>query len=78
MGDVIDGRVNMNYNLDRMKVTIKNVPVRVCSKCGYEFIDSSIAENLDKLVDQVTEDVNSFSKKIPIHQEEMKEIAIAV
>lgn len=77
-GDVIDGRVNVNYNLDRMKVTIKNVSARLCSKCGHEFIDGPIAENLDKLVDRVTEDVNSFSKKIPIHQEEMKEIAIAI
>lgn len=77
-GDVIDGRVKVDYNLDRMKVTIKNVPAKVCSKCGQEFIDGPIAENIDRLVDRVAEDVNSFSRKIPIHQEEIKEIAIAV
>jgi YgiT-type zinc finger domain-containing protein len=77
-GDVIDGRVKMDYDLNRMKVTVKNVPAKVCSKCGQEFIDGPIAENLDRLVDRVTEDVNSFSRKIPVPQEEMRKIAIAI
>lgn len=77
-GSVIDGRVEIDYNLDGIKVTINSVPAKVCSKCGQEFIDGPVAENLDRLVDRVAEDINSFSKKVPIPQEEMKEVAIAI
>jgi len=77
-GDVTDGRVKMDYNLGWIKLTIKNVPANVCSECGQEFIDGPIAENLNRLVDRVAEDVGSFSKKIPILQEEIKEVAIAI
>ncbi|MBU1486695.1 type II toxin-antitoxin system MqsA family antitoxin [bacterium] len=67
-GEVTGAKVKMDYKLEGMKVTIKNVPAKICSKCGQEFIDGPIAENLDRLVDRVTEDVNSFSKKIPVSQ----------
>ena len=77
-GNVIDGRVIVDYEIDRTKVTIKNVPAKVCSQCGQELIDGTIAENLDRLVNRMIEDVNSFSKKIPLYQEEMKEIAVVV
>ena len=50
-GNVIDGRTKMDYSLDWMKMTIENVPAKICSKCGQEFIDGPIAENLDRLVD---------------------------
>lgn len=77
-GDVIDGKVKMDYSLNWMKVTVKNVPAKICSKCGQEFIDGPIAENLDRLVDRVAEDVNSFSRKVPVPQEEMRKVAIAI
>ncbi|MEW6102920.1 MAG: YgiT-type zinc finger protein [bacterium] len=76
--DVIVGRVEMDYYLDKIRVVVKNVPARVCSGCGREFIEGVIAENLDRLVDRVVEDVNSFSKKLPILQDKMREIAIGV
>lgn len=77
-GDVVVGRAEMDYCLNKIRVIIKNVPAKVCSKCGREFIEGAIAENLDRLVDRVIEDVNSFSKKLSIPQDEMREIAMVV
>jgi len=77
-GEVIEKGVKVDYNSGWMKVTIENVPAKVCSKCGQEFIDGPIAENLDRLVDRVVEDVNSFSKKIALPLTETRGVAIAI
>lgn len=61
---VRDGQADMKYELKRMRVIIQNVPAKVC-KNGHEFVDGYTAENLNRLVDRVLEDVNSFSKKMP-------------
>ena len=58
------GQIEMKYETKGMEIIVQNVPARVC-KNGHEFVDGFTAENVNRLVDRVTEDVNSFSKKMP-------------
>ena len=59
-----DGQIEMKYELKGTTITVQNVPAKVC-KYGHEFVDGFTAENVNRLVDRVLEDVNSFSKKMP-------------
>jgi YgiT-type zinc finger domain-containing protein len=59
-----DGRAEMKYELKGTRITIQNVPAKIC-KNGHEFVDRYTAGNVNRLVDRVFEDVNSFSKKLP-------------
>ncbi len=59
-----EGQIEMKYQVKGTAITIRNVPAKVC-KNGHEFVDGYTAENLNRLVDRVLEDVNSFSKKMP-------------
>jgi YgiT-type zinc finger domain-containing protein len=77
-GIVKPGQTELNYELEKMSVTIKNVPASVCSQCGHSFIDGHIAEDVNRLVNRVTEDLNSFTKTHPQIGERHREVAIAV
>ncbi len=72
---VRDGRIEMRYKIKGTAVTVQNVPARICSN-GHEFVDGFTAENVNRLVDRVLEDVNSFSKKMPKTKSE-RQILIA-
>jgi len=63
-GEVIDGLTMMTYELDRIDLTIRNIPAKICSNCGQEFIDGYTAENVNRLIDRIVEDIDSFSRKI--------------
>ncbi len=77
-GIIKQGQTELNYELEKMSVTIKNVPASVCVKCGHSFLDSHIAEDVNRLVNRVTEDLNSFTKTHPQMSERHREVAIAV
>jgi len=59
-----DRRTEMKYELKGTLITIQNVPAKICEN-GHEFVDGYTAENVNRLVDRVFEDVSSFSKKLP-------------
>ena len=61
---VVDGMIDMVFELQDTHVTIRNVPAKVCSNCGHEFVDGYVAEHVNRLVDRVVEDVNSYTKKM--------------
>lgn len=58
------GQIKMRYQVKETEITVQNVPAQVC-KNGHEFVDGFTAENVNRLVDRVLEDVNSFAKKMP-------------
>ena len=68
----------MVYKLDDLKITIKNVKANICSQCGQAFISGRVAEELNRLVNRVSEDVTSFIKTQPDITQGHKEVAIAV
>lgn len=70
------GHVEMKYKLKGTAITVQNVPARVC-KNGHEFVDGFTAENVNRLVDRVVEDVRSFSKKMPKSKATTRQVVIA-
>ncbi len=77
-GIVKQGQTKLNYELEKISVSIENVPASVCSQCGHSFIEAHIAEDVNRLVNRVTEDLNSFTKTHPQIAERRREVAIAV
>jgi YgiT-type zinc finger domain-containing protein len=61
---VEDGVIEMLFELHDTHVTVRNVPAKVCPGCGQEFVDGYVAENVNRLVDRVVEDVDSYAKKV--------------
>jgi YgiT-type zinc finger domain-containing protein len=61
---VKDGVIEMLFELRDTHVTVRNVPAKVCPGCGQEFVDGYVAENVNRLVDRVVEDVDSYAKKV--------------
>ena len=58
-----DGIIEMVFDLKNTHVAVSNVPAKVCPNCGQEFVDGFVAENVNRLVDRVIEDVESYAKK---------------
>ena len=77
-GIVKPGETELIYELERISITVKNVPASVCKKCGESFVAGQIAEDVNRLINRVTEDVNSFSKTHPQIGKRHREVAIAV
>jgi len=78
-GNVQPGYTEMVYDL-QYRVRISNVPANICAQCGEVFIAGRVASEVDRLVNRVIEDVESFAKSQPQVQDasRSKEIAIAV
>lgn len=72
------GKTDLVYELAGVKITVKNVAANVCSKCGQSFILGRAAEDVNRLVNRVIEDINSFVKIQPHVSKRRKEVAIAV
>lgn len=77
-GIVKAGKTDLVYELAGVKITVKNVAANVCSKCGQSFISGRAAEEVNRLVNRVIEDINSFVKTQPHVSKRRKEVAIAV
>jgi YgiT-type zinc finger domain-containing protein len=75
---VKDDVVEMVFELRDTYVTVKNVPAKVCSSCGQEFVDGYVAENVNRLVDRIVEDVDSYVKKVARPPITSRQIAITV
>jgi len=77
-GIVKSGHAEMVYELENIKITIKNVTANICNKCGRSFITGHVAEEVNRLVNRIGEDINSFIKTQPEISRGHKEVAIAV
>ena len=73
---VEDGVIEMVFELRDTHVTVRNVPAKVCPNCNQKFVDGYIAENVNRLVDRVVEDVDSYAKKVVRPPTTPRQIAI--
>jgi YgiT-type zinc finger domain-containing protein len=74
---VEEGVIEMIFELHNTRVAVSNVPARVCPNCGQEFVDGYVAENVNRLVNRVTEDVDSYARKVVRPLIMPRQIAIA-
>ncbi len=77
-GIIKPGQTKLNYELEEISVSVKNVPANVCMKCGHSFLEGRIAEDVNRLVNRIIDDINSFSKTHPQISDRHREVAIAV
>ncbi len=77
-GLIKPGRTELIYELSGVKITVKNVIANICCKCGQSFISGRVAEDVNRLVNRVIEEINSFIKTQPKISRGRKEVAIAV
>lgn len=75
-GAIKQGQAEMVFDLADITVTVKNVAADVCSKCGQSFITGRVAEEVNRLVNRVSEDVSSFTKTQTEISRRHKEVAI--
>jgi YgiT-type zinc finger domain-containing protein len=50
-GSTKKGRVTVSIDTGDGVVVVRNVPARVCSQCGEEWIDDKSAERVEQIVD---------------------------
>lgn len=79
-GIVKPGHTELVYELQEIKFTVSNVRVNICEKCGQAFVPGPVASDVNRLVNRVTEDLNSFIKSQPLATtgRKRKKVAIAV
>jgi YgiT-type zinc finger domain-containing protein len=53
----------MIYEVDGIKVTIKEVPAQVCPN-GHSYVDGYTGESVNRLVNRIVEDVNAYARKL--------------
>lgn len=54
-GELEVKKVNYIVDLDNTVIVIKDVPAKVCKKCGEKFYDNETAANIEKMVNQLKE-----------------------
>ncbi|MCG2712092.1 MAG: YgiT-type zinc finger protein [Candidatus Omnitrophica bacterium] len=77
-GKAEDQLIKMKYDINHNHITIKNIPAKVCQKCGNELIDGHTARDVDLLVNRLSEDVDRFAKSLAIAPEKEHSISLAV
>jgi len=77
-GAVLPGETNMVFEQADTVFTIKNVSADVCTACGQSFITGHVASEVNRLVNRMSEDVQSFVKTVPGIAGRRHEVAIAV
>lgn len=52
-GNMEEKKVNYVVDLEDRIIIIKEVPAKVCTKCGEQYFDDETAENIEKIVNQL-------------------------
>ena len=71
-----EGFTDLAYEVNDTTVTLRNVSAMICAN-GHAYVDGYVAENANRLVDRVVEDLTSFSKKMPRTSSTPRQIMIA-
>lgn len=74
---VAEGFTDLAYEVNETTVTLRNVSAMICAN-GHAYVDGYVAENANRLVDRVVEDLTSFSKKMPRTSSAPRQIMIAI
>ena len=61
-GELKEKKINYMVDLESSIIVIKEVPANVCSDCGEKYFDDEIAENIEKIVNQV----KNFSAEVTV------------
>lgn len=77
-GKTQDKSIQMAYELKDTHITIKNIPAKVCQKCGNELLNGHTAKDVDLLVNRVTEDLERFAKSLALPPKRIHTISLAV
>ena len=77
-GKVLPGETQMVFELADTVITIKNVSADVCVSCRQSFISGHVAAEVNRLVNRMGEDMQSFVKTVPGMAGRRHEVAIAV
>lgn len=77
-GKIQKEAVKMTYNLKNTHITIKNIPAKVCKRCGNELIDGHTAKDVDLLVNRVVDDLDRFAKSLALPPNRIHNISLAV
>ena len=51
-GETAPGKATVTLEQDGATVIIKDVPARICTNCGEEYVDEAIAARLLKIADE--------------------------
>jgi YgiT-type zinc finger domain-containing protein len=51
--NLIDGNVNHIIDFDGHILILKNVPANICKQCGEYYIDTEIAEKIEKIIETI-------------------------
>ncbi len=54
-GDMEEKEVNYVVDLEKTIIIIKGVPAKVCTKCGEQYFEDEIAQNIEKIVNRLKE-----------------------
>jgi len=73
---VAEGVTELAYDVEGTKVTIRQVPALVCPN-GHAYVDGYVAENANRLVDRLVEDLTSFSNKLPQAAPTLRHVLVA-
>ncbi len=66
----------MTYEVEGIKVTIKEVPAQVCPN-GHSYLDGYTGESVNRLVNRIVEDVNAYSRKLTRPTSALRQVVIA-
>ncbi len=54
--EIKSGETDLHYVMNKVNVSVTNVPADVCSGCGLSFLNGGIAEDVNRMVNKGTED----------------------
>jgi YgiT-type zinc finger domain-containing protein len=77
-GRIQNDSIRMTYALKNTHITIKNIPAKVCVKCGNELVDGHTAKDVDLLVNRVIDDLDRFAKSLALPSKKPHNISLAV
>lgn len=77
-GKIQNKSIKMTYDFKNTHITIKNIPARVCVKCGNELVDGHIAKDVDLLVNRVIDDLERFAKSLALPPNKVHNVSLAV
>ena len=53
--ETVDGLTSVDFERGEMKMTVKNVPARVCPSCGEAYVEEEVAAKLLRGAEEMSE-----------------------
>jgi YgiT-type zinc finger domain-containing protein len=72
-----EGKTNLEFTEDKVKIRVSNIPALVCQGCGESQIKITVAEYIDRLVNQVIDFERSCEERGLRECPHVQEISLA-